>query len=219
MAVAGLTDQLALRLANPYSFVFDGEAGYLDHALSSISLSAQVSGVTEWHINADEPSVIDYNTEFKPQDLFTASPYRASDHDPVVVGLNLLKKLTGTAGRDVLLGTAGDDVITGGEGADTLSGGAGRDVFVYQSMRDAGDTITDFSPGQDRVDLHGLLVSIGYTGSDPVADGFVRLVAGAGGVSLQVDVDGPAGAAAFRPLLLLRGVSLPSLLASRDFIY
>ena len=219
LADADLVDQLALRVANPYSYVFDGEAGYLDHALSSISLSAQVSGVTEWHINADEPSVIDYNTEFKPQDLFTASPYRASDHDPVVVGLNLLKKLIGTAGRDVLLGTAGDDVITGGEGGDTLTGGAGRDVFLYQSTRDAGDTITDFSPGQDRIDLHGLLASIGYTGSDPVADSFVRLVAGAGGVSLQVDTDGPAGVAAFRPLLLLRGVSLPSLLPSRDFIY
>ena len=34
------------------------------------SLVAQVTGVTEWHINADEPSVIDYNTEFKPQDLY-----------------------------------------------------------------------------------------------------------------------------------------------------
>jgi uncharacterized protein len=73
----------------PYSFVFDGEAGYLDHALTSASLSRNVTNVTEWHINADEPTVIDYNTEFKPQDLYTATPFRASDHDPVVIGLNL----------------------------------------------------------------------------------------------------------------------------------
>ncbi len=33
--------------------------------------------------------MIDYNTEFKPQDLYTATPYRASDHDPVLIGLNL----------------------------------------------------------------------------------------------------------------------------------
>ncbi len=72
-----------------YSYVFDGQSGYLDHALVSTSLDAQVNNVAEWHINADEPSVIDYNTEFKPQDLYSPSPYRASDHDPVVIGLNL----------------------------------------------------------------------------------------------------------------------------------
>jgi predicted extracellular nuclease len=41
--------------AMPYSYVFDGEAGYLDHALASASLRPQVAGVTEWHNNADEP--------------------------------------------------------------------------------------------------------------------------------------------------------------------
>jgi predicted extracellular nuclease len=76
----------------PYSFVFDGESGYIDHGLATASLDASVTGVTEWHINSDEPSVIDYNTEFKPQDLYTASPYRASDHDPVIIGLNLQPK-------------------------------------------------------------------------------------------------------------------------------
>ena len=73
----------------PYSFVFDSVSGYLDHALTTRSASAKVTGVAEWHINADEPSVIDYNTEFKVPDLYTATPYRASDHDPVVIGLNM----------------------------------------------------------------------------------------------------------------------------------
>ena len=72
-----------------YSYVFDGQAGYLDHALTTASLDAQLTDVRHWHINSDEPSVIDYNTEFKPQDLYTATPYRASDHDPVLIGLNL----------------------------------------------------------------------------------------------------------------------------------
>jgi predicted extracellular nuclease len=87
----------------PYSYVFDGEAGYIDHALASAALSAQVLGVNEWHINADEPSVIDYNTEFKPQDLYTASPYRSSDHDPVVVSLNLQSSVVDVTGRLSLL--------------------------------------------------------------------------------------------------------------------
>ena len=76
-----------------YSFVFFGEAGYLDHALSNSSLTPQVTGATEWHINADEPPVLDYNVEFKSSNqlvtLYSDLPYRSSDHDPIVVGLAL----------------------------------------------------------------------------------------------------------------------------------
>ena len=73
----------------PYSYVFGGESGYLDHALASTSLAAQVAGVTEWHNNADEPEAIDYNLGDTAQDPYVSNPYRASDHDPVVVSLNL----------------------------------------------------------------------------------------------------------------------------------
>ena len=75
-----------------YSFVFDGQLGYLDYALSSNTLTAQVTGVTEWHINADEPDILDYNTDFKQpaqQALFEPNAFRSSDHDPVIVGLDL----------------------------------------------------------------------------------------------------------------------------------
>jgi len=75
--------------AMPYSYVFNGEAGYLDHALASAALNASVVDAAEWHNNADEPTVVDYNLDGKPQDKYTAAPYRASDHDPVVVSLNL----------------------------------------------------------------------------------------------------------------------------------
>ncbi|MDP2030713.1 MAG: hypothetical protein Q8K12_13825 [Thiobacillus sp.] len=47
--------------------------------------------------------------------------------------------------------------------ADTLTGGAGGDSFVYTSMRDAGDTIVDFTPYADRIQLGGLLASLGYS--------------------------------------------------------
>ena len=73
-----------------YSYVFDGESGALDHAFASETLGAQVSGITVWHVNADEPSVLDYNTEFKTDDRYAATPYRSSDHDPVLVGLTLV---------------------------------------------------------------------------------------------------------------------------------
>lgn len=212
----GYVDQVSRFDAAGYSYVFDGEAGYLDHALASASLSGQIAGAAAWHVNADEPSVIDYNTEFKPQDLYAPSAYRSSDHDPVIVGLSLLKTLTGTAGRDVIVGTAGDDVITGGLAADTLGGGAGSDVFVYVSMRDANDGVTDFVPGIDRIDLAGLLASLGIGQGAALADGHVRVVGVRDGASVQIDADGTAGPRAFRPLVTLRGLSAAAIDPVRD---
>lgn len=79
----------------PYSYVFDGQSGYLDHALASTSLDKQVAGVTEWHNNADEPDAIDYNLEGKAgNDPYVNNAFRASDHDPVIVSLNLAPVLT-----------------------------------------------------------------------------------------------------------------------------
>ena len=63
-----------------------------------------------------------------------------------------------------------------------------------------------------------MLASLGYTGSDPVADGWLRFVALAAGTSVQVDADGPAGGAVFRPLLTLSGVSPAMLSGPRDLL-
>ena len=74
-----------------YSFVFAGASGALDHAFASPSLRPQISNALEWHINADEPPALDYQLDFgrDPQLFDSASPYRSSDHDPLVVGINL----------------------------------------------------------------------------------------------------------------------------------
>ena len=81
------------RGAEGYSYLFDGQVGYLDHALASTSLTTQVTGAGEWHINADEPISLDYNTDFKSAgqigSLYAADPYRATDHDPTIIGLDL----------------------------------------------------------------------------------------------------------------------------------
>ena len=55
----------------------------------------KISGVTSFHINADEPDILDYDTSFKSdgQDaLYEPLPYRVSDHDPVIVGIQLSGK-------------------------------------------------------------------------------------------------------------------------------
>lgn len=78
---------------NAYSYVFDGQLGYLDYALAGTALAEDVTGAAHWLINADEPPVLDYNTEFKSagqvDGFYAPDTYRSSDHDPVLVGLDL----------------------------------------------------------------------------------------------------------------------------------
>ena len=74
--------------AESYSYLFEGQAGTLDHALASPRLAAQVTAVATWRINADEPRALDYNDDNQPG-LYRPDPFRASDHDPLLVGLNL----------------------------------------------------------------------------------------------------------------------------------
>lgn len=88
----GFSDLLELfQEDSAYSYVFDGEWGYLDYALGNTSILSNTVGAALWHINADEPRVLDYNEEYKSIDqisyLYGDGPFRASDHDPVIVGL------------------------------------------------------------------------------------------------------------------------------------
>ena len=83
-----------------YSYVFDAQSGYLDYQLASSSFLSQITGAGDAHHNADEPSVLDYNTDFKSAgqvtSLYAPDRVRTSDHDPVLVGLNPLA-VTSTA--------------------------------------------------------------------------------------------------------------------------
>ncbi|HEX3129654.1 MAG TPA: ExeM/NucH family extracellular endonuclease [Thermoanaerobaculia bacterium] len=130
----GFTD-LASALLGPssYSYLFDGQLGHLDYAFASSSLASQVTGVGNWHINADEVAVFDYSDEVKdtgesafeekpdgsalvpPRVVFQpATPWRASDHDPVLVGLFQVADLS----------------ITKVEGADPVAAGTNLSYTV-----------------------------------------------------------------------------------------
>lgn len=124
----GFTDlEAALLGPNAYSYLFDGQLGHLDYAFSGTSLTPQITGVGPWHINADEAALFDYNDEVfdspgeaafdekpdgstlvPPRVVFQpASPYRAADHDPVLVGLFQIADLS-------IAKTEGADPVTAG---------------------------------------------------------------------------------------------------------
>lgn len=74
-----------------YSFVFDGQIGTLDYILVSDALYESLTGASVWHINADEADALDYNLDFgRDASYFDgATSTRNSDHDPLVIGLDL----------------------------------------------------------------------------------------------------------------------------------
>ncbi len=80
---AGWIDAFAAaRVEQPYSYVYNGLSGRLDHALLSPSLARRLRGAAEWHINADEPGSEGYAQGD------ASVPWRSSDHDPLIVGLD-----------------------------------------------------------------------------------------------------------------------------------
>lgn len=123
-----------------------------------------------------------------------------ADH---VTGNAAANQIETGAGKDTVIGGAGDDILDGGQDSDTLTGGSGADRFVYSGLDDLGDVITDFSLADgDRIDISGLLTTIGYIGSDPVRDALVWLADVVGGAWLTIDDSGTAYQVA-----LLRGVT------------
>ncbi len=100
----------------------------------------------------------------------------------------------GGDGNDMLIGNAADNVLLGGRGADMLTGGLGADTFVFQRLADAGDSITDFELGIDRLDLAGLFDDLAYAGSDPFAHSLLTLGRSGEATDIYVDIGGTAEA-------------------------
>lgn len=74
---------------NDTSYVYNGMVGQLDYAIATSELVPYVKLAKAWQINSAEPSLNDYDETFNPAAYYTADPFRSSDHDPVLVRLNL----------------------------------------------------------------------------------------------------------------------------------
>ena len=92
-----------------------------------------------------------------------------TDRDDTTYGGSGNDRIDGNRGNDILFGGfggdtvnggSGNDIIVGGYGADLLSGGKGQDTFVFLSVIDSppcqSDTILDFDPRCDRIDLSAI---------------------------------------------------------------
>ncbi len=92
LRTGGFTDQGTRFHPGDYSYRLGDTRGRLDHAFATSTMATQISDANHWHINADEPAFYDYNTEGKtPAQLAinVGTPFRSSDHDPVLIGLTL----------------------------------------------------------------------------------------------------------------------------------
>ncbi|WIA99893.1 ExeM/NucH family extracellular endonuclease [Curtobacterium sp. MCBA15_012] len=116
---AGYTDLGPALDASEWSYVFGGLSGSLDHVLASPAALADVTGVDIWNINSVESVGLEYSRyDYNVTDLYRDDVYRASDHDPILVGFDVASG-SGTPGAG---GTPGTGTGTGGNGTGTGAG-------------------------------------------------------------------------------------------------
>jgi subtilisin-like proprotein convertase family protein len=116
------------------------------------------------------------------------------------IGANtLIKNVWAGDGNDTIIANDFGDTIQAGRGNNTIVAGTGADtfygapsgstdIFNFNFLKTAPDTIQNWVSGSDIIDMHQLFASIGYAGTDPVADGWLSLISDAkGGTNLVVD--------------------------------
>ncbi|QEI40437.1 Alkaline elastase YaB [Dolichospermum sp. UHCC 0315A] len=173
-------------------------------------------------------SVFDYETQNSYSiRVRTTDQGGLSYEKQLTIGVNDLNEITGNPsinnGRTPIVGTAGSDHIIGGPGAKTITGGAGNDFFVFTDLRAVGQRITDFTVGTDKIVLTQLISSINYIGIDPIADQYMRFVAGTGSNTgstfLQIDRDGILGSATFKNFLQVDNITTTQLNNVNNFVF
>ena len=96
-------------------------------------------------------------------------------------------------------------------------------MFVFTDLRDVGQRITDFTVGADKIVLTKLISSISYNGTNPIADQYIRFVAGTGSNTgstfLQIDRDGISGSAIFKNFLQIDNITTTQLNNVDNFVF
>jgi Ca2+-binding RTX toxin-like protein len=132
-----------------------------------------------------------------------------NDSDDLMRGARGNDRAFGNDGDDRLNGGVGSDILLGGLGSDVLIGRGGGDRFTYERLTEKGDTIVDFTPGEDLIELGALFAKPRYQSADPFGD-FVRLRAVTAGLEIRIDRGGNAPGRDFVTLALLEGLTAGS---------
>lgn len=123
-------------------------------------------------------------------------------------------------GGATLTGGAGADTLTGAHGPDVMTGAGGADHFVFKVLPWAAAEVTDFTAGVDKIDVSALLSAAGYTGADPIGDGYVKLIDnGAGGSWLYIDTDGRGSADPWGAFVATLDHVTPGAVSASDWIF
>ncbi len=131
-----------------------------------------------------------------------------------------LTPVVGTPLKDTLIGTGTASQLIGITGGDILTGSAGvANEFYYTSLKDVGSTITNFQPNTDKLNLRELLNSIGYQGSNVIADHYVGFKQLSTGTFVTIDSDGLGTASVPRPFLFVKGVTETQLNNTNNFVF
>jgi len=135
------------------------------------------------------------------------------------VGSQTGQTLQGEPGGSNLQGGSGDDTLIGGNGPDTMTGAGGADHFAFKAVPWSAGHITDFNHGVDKLDLSTLLSKAGYSGADPIADGYVKLIDdGQGDSWLYFDSDGRGSADPWGSFIATLDHVAPSGVTSADLV-
>ena len=78
------------------SYVYGGRSGSMDHVFANSAAHPLITEVKSWAVNAQESIAFEYSrANYNAYLAFEAdNPYRASDHNPEIIGLNLITPIT-----------------------------------------------------------------------------------------------------------------------------
>ncbi|HWE73561.1 MAG TPA: NF038122 family metalloprotease [Stellaceae bacterium] len=179
--------------------------------LSALLSAARYTGsdpVADGYVTFSSDGSGDTNVYFNPHDASQSWPSLITTLDGIApTGLTAANTL-GTAGSgggtgetltandtagQQLTGTPNDDIFYAGHNSVVMTGDGGADTFVFQYEPWNAGSITDFNTAADVLNLKGIFAAIGYTGSNPVADGYLAFQSdGQGDTQVIVNPQGPA---------------------------
>ncbi len=140
----------------------------------------------------------------------------ASNHDSITVtpapsGPSAGNTIVSDNNGDTQTGTSGNDLFLLGRGGDHATGLGGADIFNFKENPWAAGHITDFTGGDDVVELSGMLARVGYTGSNAIGDGVLEIVSDSSGAQIWSDPGGPGSGQGRWLMATLDGVSASSI--------